>query len=461
VPAHRSSAAALAAAALLVVALPQAVHAFPLGRPAPTVGGALGRQVTTAKREVVASRGVYELSLTVEAGSGGGHFVHVEVGHLARRARIDGRDHRARLRLRLAIRTPWFTVRVTAAEVPPIVTIRLRRVGAIAAAGPAAVNVARPRSTAGSVAGGVTRSSSTGAAGRANGSPPASATGPSGSTAATGATAASGATGSTGTAAPPAPPVPVAAGGASGSSAIVVPPGLAPIAQYTNLVEDYEFSGTSLPAGWSAGTWSYGFSSTLFQPSQVTMTGSSVALTASDQAGGGYPYQSGWIDTEGAFSMNHGMVDFRAKMPAGQGLWSGLWLDQPDGSNPWGEIDVQEMLLGNTHNVYATLHSWAPLPMWANLQTTSMNADASQGFHDYQVIWQPGLITWAIDNVAYAQYTSAQAAAAGQPWPFDDGTGFYLVADLAVAGPADWGGPPDASTVFPASLQIQSVKVWE
>jgi hypothetical protein len=459
VPAHRSFAAALAAAALLAVALPQAVHAFAIGRLATIAGGPLSRQVTTAKRETVASRGVYELTLTVDAGTGGGHFVHVEVGHLARRARIEGSDHRAQLQLRLAINTQSFTVRVTAAEIPPVVTVHLRLIGAIrTATRPAAGTVAKPTVNA---AGAANHSSgSTGEQGPTNGAPPATATGPSGPTAATGSTGATGATGSTGTAAPPTAPAPAPPRDPNGSSSISLPAGLAPIAQYSNLVEDYEFNGTSLPADWSAGTWSYGFSATLFQPSQVTMTGSSVALTATDQGGEGYPYRSGWIDTEGAFSMNHGMVDFRAKMPAGQGLWSGLWLDQPDDSNPWGEIDVQEMLLGNTHNVYGSLHSWAP-SSWASVQGTSMSADASQGFHDYQVIWQPGMITWAIDNVAFAQYTSAQAAAAGQPWPFDDGTGFYLIADLAVAGSSEWGGPPDASTVFPASLQIQSVKVWE
>ena len=198
----------------------------------------------------------------------------------------------------------------------------------------------------------------------------------------------------------------------------------------------------------------------MFQPSRVRMTGSSVALSAIRAPLWGYPYQSGWISTEGSFSMTHGMVDFRAKMPAGQGLWSGLWLDQPNGSNPWGEIDVQEMLLGDTHTVYGSLHDWAP-STWSELQSETLATDASTGFHDYQVVWQPGLITWAVDGIAYAQYSETQATAAGQFWPFDDGSGFYLIADLAVGGASDWGGAPNSSTVFPATMQVQSVKVWE
>jgi beta-glucanase (GH16 family) len=238
--------------------------------------------------------------------------------------------------------------------------------------------------------------------------------------------------------------------------------GFARAVRYRELVKDYEFTGSRLPAGWSASAGdSHGFQATMFQPSRVRMTGSSAALSAVHEPLWGYPYQSGWISTEGAFSMSYGMVDFRAKMPAGQGLWSGLWLDQPDHSNPWGEIDVQEMLLGDTHTVYGSLHNWAPDPYWGELQSTVMAADASQGFHDYQVVWQPGYITWAVDGVPYAQYSQWQAAAAGQSWPFDDGTGFYLIADLAVGGPSDWGGAPNSSTVFPATMQLQSVKVWE
>jgi beta-glucanase (GH16 family) len=188
------------------------------------------------------------------------------------------------------------------------------------------------------------------------------------------------------------------------------------------------------------------------------MTGSAVSLTAVNKTSSeGYPYMSGWISTSGSYSFQYGMVDFRAKMPAGQGLWSGLWLASASGDAT--EIDVQEMLLGNTHSVYGSLHDWGT-PYWAETQSTSESADLSAGFHDYQLIWQPGELTWAVDGVAYAQYTEAEAARAGEAWPFDNTTE-YLIADLAVAGASEWGGPPNAQTVFPASMQIQSIRVWQ
>ncbi len=243
---------------------------------------------------------------------------------------------------------------------------------------------------------------------------------------------------------------------------IALPPGFAPIASYPTLLKDYEFSGMTMPADWapSADT-SYGDHATEFQPSQVSMTGNDVAFTAIRHSSApNLPYTSGAISTQGRFSLNYGMLDFRAKMPAGQGLWSGLWLDQAGGSDPWGEIDVAELLLGDTHAVYGSLHEWSPPPLWGETQGTRMAADASQGFHDYELIWQPGMITWALDGVAYAQYTKAQAQAAGHPWAFDDGTGFYLIADLAVAAASEWGGGTDRATVFPATMQLQWIRIW-
>jgi len=241
-----------------------------------------------------------------------------------------------------------------------------------------------------------------------------------------------------------------------------VPSGFLPVASYTSLVKDYEFSGSSLPSDWSAGLWNYGYAATQFVPSQVTMTGSSVALTAIHQTSPeGYPYESGWIQTAGRFSFSHGFVDFRAKMPAGQGLWSGLWGVNPSGTSPSTEIDVQEMLLGNTHAVYGSLHNWGPTPYWTETQATNAATDLSGGFHDYEIVWQPGMMTWAVDGVAYAQYTQTQATLANQAWPFDGSNGVYLIADLAVAGSGEWGGSPNSSTQFPATMAIQSVKVWQ
>ena len=278
-----------------------------------------------------------------------------------------------------------------------------------------------------------------------------------GSTGSKGATGPTGPTSGSGTTTPLAPLT--AHFAPDGAPLITLPAGFAAITNYTSLVKDYEFNTSALPANWTASANSAHGMNTMFQPSQVTLTGSAAALTAINQPNGGQPTTSGWISTEGAYSLTHGLIDFSAQMPAGQGLWSGLWLDQPDNSNPWGEIDVSELLLGDTQTTYGSLHGWAPSD-WGEMQSTSV-ANATTGYNDYQLAWQPGLITWALNGIAFAQYTQAQAQAAGYPWVFDDGTGFYLIADLAVGTISSWGGAPNTSTVFPASVLLKSVKIWQ
>src|SRR6202043_816880 len=102
------------------------------------------------------------------------------------------------------------------------------------------------------------------------------------------------------------------------SGAVALPSGFAPITNFTNLVKDYEFNTPSLPTDWSTGTSNYGYQATQYQPSQVSFTGSSVALTAIKQTSPqGFPYTSGWITTAGKYSVQYARITFRAQMPAG------------------------------------------------------------------------------------------------------------------------------------------------
>ena len=39
--------------------------------------------------------------------------------------------------------------------------------------------------------------------------------------------------------------------------------------------------------------------------------------------------------------------------------------------------------------------------------------------------------------------------------------GVYLIANLAVAAASEWGGAPSSGTIFPATMEVQSIKVWQ
>lgn len=244
---------------------------------------------------------------------------------------------------------------------------------------------------------------------------------------------------------------------------IVIPAnsGMVKCNNYINTVKNWNFKGPLLPAAWEKGNNdNHGYANTLYTSSQVKFNGTgAVELIAAHKPSGAYQYQSGWIDTSGRYYVSHGRITYRAKMPAGQGLWSGLWMVNWAGANPLIEIDVQEMLLGHPHTIYGSLHNWVPLPTWDETQQVVAGADLTKAFHNYEVVWQPGQITWALDGTAYAQYTKAKAQAAGHQWHFDNAQGVYLVANLAVAGEHEWGGPPNSLTKFPATMLVQSITI--
>jgi beta-glucanase (GH16 family) len=420
---HRAIATTVVALSLAGAGVPVAAAALPGGAPVQRPVAAAPSH-TVVLTEHVRSSGVYAVGVTVSTRSRGGSLVSLRIGRLDRRGTAR-RAHRARFHVRLSVRRHAFLVRAVVAGAAPVLRVSVRKLKPLPSPNPPKQPPTKSRTGSAS---------------------PGGPTGPTGVTSTTPPVAA------------PSPPAPAPQG--TTNSGIYAGPQFAPTANFSTLAEDWEFNGPSLPSDWQPGASSYGYAATEYQPSQVTMTGNSVALTAIHQTSPqGFPYTSGWISTSGAYSFRYGMVDFRAQMPAGQGLWSGLWMVNPQGTSPNTEIDVQEMLLGDTRTVYGSLHNWGPTPYWAETQQTSAG-DLSTAYHDFQVIWQPGMLTWAVDGVAYAQYTEAQATAAGQGWPFDDPNGVYLIANLAVGAANDWGGAPNASTAFPATMQIQSIKIW-
>ena len=70
------------------------------------------------------------------------------------------------------------------------------------------------------------------------------------------------------------------------------------------------------------------------------------------------------------------------------------------------------------------------------------------GFHTYGVDWQKDKITWYFDGGKV--YETATPAGMDKP--------MYMLANLAVGG--EWPGSPDATTKFPATLEIDYVRAY-
>jgi beta-glucanase (GH16 family) len=86
------------------------------------------------------------------------------------------------------------------------------------------------------------------------------------------------------------------------------------------------------------------------------------------------------------------------------------------------------------------------------------NNDAlSNKYHLYAVDWEPGKMTFFLDNHPYVTYTPKDLPS-NAIWPFDSQP-FYIILNLAIGG--SWPGSPDSSTPFPAHLLIDYVRVYK
>jgi beta-glucanase (GH16 family) len=191
-----------------------------------------------------------------------------------------------------------------------------------------------------------------------------------------------------------------------------------------------------------------------------------LAITALPVPGVPGTYSSAQLDTTGLHSFSYGRIEARMDLPAGQGLCSAFWMYQDNTTATGcgvacGEIDIMEQGGQDPFRISATLHGpIAPTPGDTNeqqWQSGVVSATPLAGsFHTYGLIWSPGKITWTLDGVPYATATPASLPK-GATWVFD-GHPFHIILDLAVGG---YLGPPTPTTVFPATMSVAWVRVYQ
>jgi beta-glucanase (GH16 family) len=151
-------------------------------------------------------------------------------------------------------------------------------------------------------------------------------------------------------------------------------------------------------------------------------------------------------------------VEVRMRTPEGQGLWPAAWLGPDDDTyGPWprsGEIDVVEVLGRDPGTAVGTLH-WAQDGRH-HRQSAGTVSQSTGEFHVYAVEWSAEEFVWSLDGEEYHRVTSWDVPPdEATPAPFDQS--FELRLNLAVGG--RWPGMPDASTLLPASLSIDWVRI--
>lgn len=177
----------------------------------------------------------------------------------------------------------------------------------------------------------------------------------------------------------------------------------------------------------------------------------------------GRRYTSAHLTTKGKAEWTYGRFEVRAKLPTAagttKGLWPAFWLRPTAGGT--GELDVLEAIgtdgSGSEHTkVHQTIwYDYSGTHRQQPATVTVPNGLPSAGFHTYAAEWEPGEIRWYIDDVL--TYTRNRSTT---PW-IDEAFAkpFYLRLNLAIGG--GWPGAPTGATEFPASYDVDHVRVYQ
>ena len=178
---------------------------------------------------------------------------------------------------------------------------------------------------------------------------------------------------------------------------------------------------------------------------------------------GGRSFSSGHLQTKGKASFEYGRFEICAKTPiahgSSKGMWPAFWLRPTDGGI--GELDVFESMgsgaeeRDSSNRTEQTIHyDYVRTYPKQNKNYTLPLGTFADGYHDYALEWEPGVIRWYVDGIMTYERTRATT-----PW-IDEAFSrpFYLRLNLAVGGPV---GTPTTATDFPANFIIDHVRVYQ
>lgn len=216
-----------------------------------------------------------------------------------------------------------------------------------------------------------------------------------------------------------------------------------------------------LPSGWGNNELQYYTD----RPENVTVENGYLLITAREESFNGSNYTSARLKTEGLFEQTYGRFEARIKVPYGKGYWPAFWLLGNDcAENTWpacGEIDVMEFLGDNPTTVFGSMHGPGFSAGEAITKDFSLvNGRFDTDFHVFGIEWNPDFVNFYVDDVLYQQVTketvTTETNGEGE-WVFDNP--FYIIINVAVGG--NFPGSPNSETIFPQTMLVDYVRVYE
>lgn len=240
------------------------------------------------------------------------------------------------------------------------------------------------------------------------------------------------------------------------------------VTNLTNLVMQDEFDTNGAPNseiwGYDIGTGENGWGNNELQyytdrADNVQINSGILTITVREESFEGSSYTSARLLTKGKFEQTYGRFETRIKLPWGQGIWPAFWMLGADiDSNPWpaaGEIDIMEFRGQEPTKVLGTVHG----PGYSGAEGvgksyTLENDRFDTGFHVFGIEWGPDFINYYVDDVLYNQITPADVPG---EWVFNKP--FFILMNVAVGG--SFVGSPNAETVFPQTMLVDYVRVYQ
>lgn len=214
----------------------------------------------------------------------------------------------------------------------------------------------------------------------------------------------------------------------------------------------FETGGT----GWNQNELQYYTDST----SNAHIENGNLLITGRNESYLGNQYTSARLFSKGKFEQMYGRFEARIKIPTGQGLWPAFWLVGNDiYTVNWpqcGEIDIMEHV-NREAAVSAHMHGpgYYSKMAFGKAYTLPTLEDFGANFHVYAVEWEPDILRFFVDDIMYYSVSKSDLPA-GRQWVFDHP--YYILLNLAIGG--NWPGAPDNTTVFPAVMYVDYVRVF-
>jgi beta-glucanase (GH16 family) len=237
-----------------------------------------------------------------------------------------------------------------------------------------------------------------------------------------------------------------------------------------NLTWAEEFNGT--PGALPSNTWAGfsllapdGWSGLLFNANILDTThcsifadaaatdGKALQISATNSSG----YQSAGIQTHFTHTITYGYIEVRAKVPAGQGVWPGIWMFGNDLTGAtWpqmGEMDLVD-ITGSANYAFQNFYAGAltvPTP-WSSYKYSG--GSYSGAYHTFGLLWSQTGITSYVDGAIVQHHTSLEPG-----WSFNHPFSYFLALNLGGRA-GNISTSMTNPTAFPQNMYIDYIREY-